>query len=102
MARKDKDLFNHLTAVISNWKNDLLLLPQTSAACSERDKLFAYCYELYDNHLVACHVLDFDDLILRPTKLLQRAAALRDRWQNWLRICWWISIRVLTPANMNW
>lgn len=82
----DKDLLNQLTATISNWKNDLLSPPQAAAAArSERDKLFAHCYELYDNHLVACNVLDFDDLILRPTKLLQRDEAVRERWQNRLR-----------------
>lgn len=82
----DKDSLNQLTATISNWKNDLLSPPQAAAAArSERDKLFAHCYELYDNHLVACNVLDFDDLILRPTKLLQRDEAVRERWQNRLR-----------------
>lgn len=82
----DKDLLNQLTAAISNWKNDLLSPPQAAvAARSERDKLFAHCYELYDNHLVACNVLDFDDLILRPTKLLQRDEAVRECWQNRLR-----------------
>lgn len=82
----DKDLLNSLTSAISNWKNDLLSPAQAAAAArSERDKLFAHCYALYDDHLIACNVLDFDDLILRPTQLLQRDEAVRERWQNRLR-----------------
>lgn len=80
----DKDLLKSLTSAISNWKNDLLS-PAQAVARSERDKLFAHCYALYDDHLIACNVLDFDDLILRPTQLLQRDEAVRERWQNRLR-----------------
>ncbi len=43
---------------------------------------FAHCYGLYDAHLKACNVLDFDDLILLPTLLLQRNEEVRERWQN--------------------
>ncbi|WP_074012970.1 DNA helicase Rep [Candidatus Sodalis sp. SoCistrobi] len=82
----DKDLLKSLTSAISNWKNDLLSPAQAAAAArSERDKLFAHCYALYDDHLIACNVLDFDDLILRPTQLMQRDEAVRERWQNRLR-----------------
>ncbi|QWA11519.1 DNA helicase Rep [Sodalis ligni] len=82
----DKDLLKQLASAIGNWKNDLLGPEQAEAlARSERDKLFAHCYGLYDAHLRACNVLDFDDLILRPTLLLQRDAEARERWQNRLR-----------------
>ncbi|MFP1557828.1 UvrD-helicase domain-containing protein [Escherichia coli] len=43
-----------------------------------------HCYGLYDAHLKACNVLDFDDLILLPTLLLQRNEV-RERWQNKIR-----------------
>ena len=82
----DKDLLKQLASAIGNWKNDLLGPEQAEAlARTERDKLFAHCYGLYDAHLRACNVLDFDDLILRPTLLLQRDAEARERWQNRLR-----------------
>ncbi|WMQ74239.1 MAG: ATP-dependent DNA helicase Rep [Sodalis sp.] len=42
-------------------------------------KLLAHCHDFYENHLVACNVLDFGDLILRPTKLPQRDEAVRER-----------------------
>ena len=54
-------------------------------ARSERDKLFAHCYGLYHAHMRACNVLDFDDLILLPTLLLQRNEEVRERWQQRIR-----------------
>lgn len=82
----DKTLLQQLISAISNWKNDLLS-PAAAAALaqSERDKLFVHCYGLYDAHLKACNVLDFDDLISLPTLLLQNNLAVRERWQNRLR-----------------
>ncbi|WP_409308649.1 DNA helicase Rep [Pectobacterium sp. B1J-3] len=82
----DKTLLQQLTSMISNWKNDLVD-PSGAAAMarSERDKLFAHCYSLYHDHLRACNVLDFDDLILLPTLLLKRNDDVRERWQNRLR-----------------
>ncbi|QCR37575.1 DNA helicase Rep [Nissabacter sp. SGAir0207] len=82
----DKALLQQLISTISNWKNDLVD-PQGAAtrARSEREKLFAHCYGLYHDHLRACNVLDFDDLILLPTLLLQRNAEVRERWQNRIR-----------------
>ncbi|MFY3758147.1 3'-5' exonuclease, partial [Escherichia coli] len=44
-----------------------------------------HCYGLYHAHMRACNVLDFDDLILLPTLLLQRNEEVRERWQNRLR-----------------
>ncbi|RYC39129.1 DNA helicase Rep [Pectobacterium zantedeschiae] len=82
----DKVLLQQLISTISNWKNDLIDPAGAAAtARSERDKLFVHCYSLYHEHLRACNVLDFDDLILLPTLLLKRNAEVRERWQNRLR-----------------
>ncbi len=82
----DKDLLKQLISALSNWKNDLRDPGQAAASArTERDKLFAHCYGLYDAHLRACNVLDFDDLILRPTRLLQSNPEVRERWQQRLR-----------------
>ena len=84
--QEDKDLLQQLISTISNWKNDLID-PQhaASVARSERDQIFAKCYHLYDQHLRACNVLDFDDLILRPTLLLRQNQEVRERWQQRIR-----------------
>lgn len=83
---QDKDLLQQLISAISHWKNDLLT-PDLAArqALGERDRLFVHCYRLYDAHLKACNVLDFDDLIMLPTCLLQRDDEVRERWQNRIR-----------------
>ncbi|EHD19700.1 MULTISPECIES: DNA helicase Rep [Brenneria] len=82
----DKTLLQQLTSTISNWKNDLIdPAGAASTARSERDRLFVHCYALYHDHLRACNVLDFDDLILLPTLLLKRNDEVRERWQNRLR-----------------
>ncbi|QTF06710.1 DNA helicase Rep [Brenneria izadpanahii] len=82
----DKTLLQQLTSTISNWKNDLIDPSGAAAAArSERDRLFAHCYALYHDHLRACNVLDFDDLILLPTLLLKHNDEVRERWQNRLR-----------------
>jgi len=82
----DKTLLQQLISTISNWKNDLIdPAGAATLARSERDKLFAHCYGLYHDHMRACNILDFDDLILLPTLLLQRNEEVRERWQNKLR-----------------
>ncbi|PWC09545.1 ATP-dependent DNA helicase Rep [Brenneria roseae subsp. americana] len=82
----DKTLLQQLTSTISGWKNDLVDPAGAAAmARSERDKLFVHCYSLYHDHLRACNVLDFDDLILLPTLLFKRNDEVRERWQNRLR-----------------
>ncbi|WON77088.1 DNA helicase Rep [Serratia sp. UGAL515B_01] len=82
----DKTLVAQLVSTISNWKNDLIDPSKAMGlARSERDRLFAHCYGLYDAHMKACNVLDFDDLILLPTLLLQRNKEVRERWQNRIR-----------------
>ncbi|WP_029684875.1 DNA helicase Rep [Tatumella saanichensis] len=83
---EDKTLLQQLVSTISNWKNDLTdPATATAQAQSEQEHTFAHCYALYDRHLRACNVLDFDDLILLPTLLLQRNEQVRERWQQRIR-----------------
>lgn len=86
LLEEDKTLLAQLITTISNWKNDLIDPTRAmEQARSERDKRFAHCYGLYLAHMRACNVLDFDDLILLPTLLLQRNEEVRERWQNRIR-----------------
>lgn len=86
LLEDDKSLHQQLISSISNWKNDLCGPQQAlEQATGQRDKTFALCYQRYDEHLKACNVLDFDDLILLPTLLLQRNEEVRERWQNRIR-----------------
>ncbi len=86
LIEDDKLILQQLISTISNWKNDLMTPVQAAASAKgERDRIFAHCYGLYDAHMKACNVLDFDDLILLPTLLLQRNEEVRERWQNKIR-----------------
>ena len=82
----DKDLLKQLQSTISNWKNDMLSpVDAAGRAQSERDQLFAHCYEMYQRQMKAYNALDFDDLILMPVLLLRDNQDVRQRWQNRIR-----------------
>ncbi len=82
----DKDQLNLLMSCISNWKNDLLTPQKVAAqAVSAGEKEFAAIYADYQQHLQAYNALDFDDLILLPTLLLQQNLDVRKKWQNKIR-----------------
>lgn len=82
----DKDLLRQLASTISNWKSDLLTARQVMAQVkSEKDQLFAECYRRYELYLLSCNVLDFDDLITTPTRLLDENEEVRSRWQQKIR-----------------
>lgn len=86
LFEEDKTLLSQLITTLSKWKNDLVDPEKAMVlARSERDHNFAHCYGLYHAHIRACNVLDFDDLILLPTLLLQRNEEVRERWQNRIR-----------------
>lgn len=83
---EDKELLQQLVSQISNWKNALLTPEQAKGlARSEREHTFAECYRRYELHLSSCNVLDFDDLITKPTLLFARDEHARERWQQRIR-----------------
>ncbi|MDR0217763.1 MAG: DNA helicase Rep [Enterobacteriaceae bacterium] len=86
LLEEDKDLLQKLISNISNWKNDLLSPEQViKRARSAQEHQFAECYRRYALHLSSCNVLDFDDLISKPTLLLMQNEEIRERWQNRIR-----------------
>lgn len=86
LLEEDKDLLQQLISAISNWKNDLISPQQViGQARSEKEHHFAECYRRYELHLKSCNVLDFDDLISKPTILLYQNEEVRERWQQKIR-----------------
>lgn len=82
----DKEQLSLLQSCISSWKNDLILpehLKNQTLSPSEVE--FAEFYQRYHNNLRAYNALDFDDLILLPTLLLQSNETVRQKWQNKIR-----------------
>lgn len=82
----DKQLIRKAQSVISLWKNGLKTPDQASEEASSEDEAqIARLYKSYEATLAAYQAVDFDDLILRPTRLLASNEEVRGRWQNRLR-----------------
>ncbi|EQB8137406.1 DNA helicase Rep [Acinetobacter baumannii] len=83
---ESKELIAKAMKKISDWKNDLILPEQAHSTCeTPEDDQFAHLYQLYERNLRAYNAVDFDDLIVMPTRLLQENAEVRDKWQNRVR-----------------
>lgn len=82
----DKQLIRKAQGVISLWKNGLVD-PDTALAqaISDDEGQIARLYKSYEATLAAYQAVDFDDLILKPTRLLASNEEVRSRWQNRLR-----------------
>ena len=71
---------------ISLWKNQGLTPEQAEAQATGPDEVqFARVMARYQERLAAYQAVDFDDLIGLPVALLQRDAAVREKWQRRLR-----------------
>ncbi|KKD19290.1 ATP-dependent DNA helicase Rep [Acinetobacter baumannii] len=83
---ESKELIAKAMKKISDWKNNLILPEQAHSTCeTPEDVQFAHLYQLYERNLRAYNAVDFDDLIVMPTRLLQENAEVRDKWQNRVR-----------------
>ncbi|MFW1763530.1 UvrD-helicase domain-containing protein [Acinetobacter calcoaceticus] len=83
---ESKELIARAMKKISDWKNDLIVPEQAHSTCeTPEDVQFAHLYQLYERNLRAYNAVDFDDLIVMPTRLLQENAEVRDKWQNRVR-----------------
>lgn len=72
--------------IISRWKNDFISPEQAMhVANTPQEVQAAVIYEKYQRQLKAYNGVDFDDLIVLPTMLLQNNEDVRLRWQNKLR-----------------
>lgn len=82
----DKQLIRKAQSVISLWKNGLVDPDAALAQATTDDEgQIARLYKSYEATLAAYQAVDFDDLILKPTRLLASNDEVRSRWQNRLR-----------------
>ena len=82
----DKQLIRKAQSVMSLWKNGLHDPDQALAQATSDDEVqIARLYASYEATLAAYQAVDFDDLILKPTRLLGANDEVRNRWQNRLR-----------------
>lgn len=83
---KTRELAGQAQHQISNWKNAMVEPEQALAqAKTGNDMTIANVYALYNRMLRAYNAVDFDDLILLPTKLFVEHPEVLDRWQNKIR-----------------
>jgi ATP-dependent DNA helicase Rep len=71
---------------ISRWKNDFLAPADVRADDSDRiPRLAAAVYADYERHMLAYNALDFDDLIVKPARLLRDNAEVLGEWRARVR-----------------
>ena len=71
---------------ISAWKSALVdCEAAVKGAEDEHQRRHARLYLDYERHLKAYNAVDFDDLIVRPARLLEADREAREKWQNRLR-----------------
>jgi DNA helicase-2/ATP-dependent DNA helicase PcrA len=67
---------------ISLWKNALIPPSQVRAKNDEYDQAAADVYEAYETTLEQMHAVDFDDLLVKPVKLLRDRPGIRSKWRQ--------------------
>ena len=83
---ESRELVGKAIKMISDWKNDLIEPDKAMETLDDpEDMIFATLYSLYERNLRAYNAVDFDDLIVLPTKILRENRDLRDKWQNRIR-----------------
>lgn len=81
-----RELANQAQHQISNWKN-AMLEPEDALSMVKtgNDMTIAKVYGHYNRMLRAYNAVDFDDLILLPTRLFVQQPDILDRWQDKIR-----------------
>ncbi len=83
---ESRELVGKAMKFISDWKNDLIEPAKAAETLTDpEDMIFANLYALYERNLRAYNAVDFDDLIVLPTKILQKNKTVRDKWQARIR-----------------
>ena len=82
----DTELIKQAQHRISGWKNDFIPPSQAIAGAENQlEQQQALLYEAYQQHLLACNSMDFDDLIMKPVQLFRDQATILHKWQNRIR-----------------
>jgi ATP-dependent DNA helicase Rep len=85
-ASADQQYLETLIRYIGACKRELIWPDQAAAAAkTAREQQLAEDYAHYQAYLTACSIVDFDDLILLPTRLLQEDSTIRAHWQQQIR-----------------
>jgi ATP-dependent DNA helicase Rep len=83
---EDSEQLRQAQFQISRWKNDFID-PSTAASISDSESMRAQAqlYLEYQQHLLTCNSMDFDDLIMLPVQLFRLHTAVLNHWQDKIR-----------------
>ncbi len=82
----DKSTVRHWQFTISRWKGDGLNAAQAQAQAQTADeRQIAAIMQRYEERLLACQAVDFDDLLTLPLRVLQEHSEPRLHWQAQMR-----------------
>ena len=83
---QDDDFTRQAMYQISRWKNDFID-PQTALTQADNPLMQAQAnlYMEYQQQLLACNSMDFDDLIMLPVRLFREYAEVLNAWQDKIR-----------------
>ncbi|MGB5809371.1 MAG: UvrD-helicase domain-containing protein, partial [Polyangiales bacterium] len=70
---------------LSLWKNALRAPADVRPGRDEYDEAAAAIYGEYEARLAAMHAVDFDDLVVKPVRLLRSRPAIRRKWSERFR-----------------
>ncbi len=85
-SEQDSDHVRQSMYQISRWKNDFID-PETALATADTGIMQAQArlYLEYQQQLLACNSMDFDDLIMLPVQLFRAHTEVLNRWQDRIR-----------------
>src|SRR5512146_2133181 len=66
-------------AAISRAKNELIF-PDTYPIATYRDEVISRAYKLYQQMLISCNAMDFDDLLVWTAQLMNENEAVREKY----------------------
>ncbi len=83
---QESDYIRQSMFQIGRWKNDFID-PQSALATADTPLLQAQAnlYLEYQQHLLACNSMDFDDLIMLPVQLFRQHSEVLNNWQDKIR-----------------
>jgi ATP-dependent DNA helicase Rep len=83
---QNTDYIKQTMVQISRWKNDFIA-PAEATATADTPLLQAqaHLYQEYQQHLLACNSMDFDDLIMLPVQLFRNHTEVLNNWQDRIR-----------------
>lgn len=85
-GEQDSDQVRQTMYQISRWKNDFID-PETALATADTGTMQAQArlYLEYQQQLLTCNSMDFDDLIMLPVQLFRTHTEVLNRWQDRIR-----------------